>query len=201
VHTGVVRAETAIELIERAVAADRLSAFVVAVDGHSAAGKSTFAARLAEHLGAALIPGDDFYRVMDVEDRALLDPEQGVRWYYDWERLRHQVLVPLRNRRAAQYCPYDWHADALAEHPARIKPRPVVIVEGLFVARPELTDLVDLSVVVVTNSTTRRRRQHARADATEEWLARWDAAERWYFEHVRSEAQFDVIVEDPIPHP
>lgn len=40
---------------------------MVAVDGHSAAGKSTFAAALAACTAAALVPGDDFYRVMDEE--------------------------------------------------------------------------------------------------------------------------------------
>lgn len=33
---------------------------VVAVDGHSAAGKSTFSQRLAEKVDAALVNGDDF---------------------------------------------------------------------------------------------------------------------------------------------
>ena len=35
---------------------------VVAFDGQSAAGKSTFAARLAKRLPGAVVHGDDFYR-------------------------------------------------------------------------------------------------------------------------------------------
>lgn len=35
--------------------------FVVAIDGRSGVGKSTFARDLAERLGAALVEGDDFF--------------------------------------------------------------------------------------------------------------------------------------------
>ena len=37
----------------------------VAIDGHSAAGKSTLAVALAGQLDGAVIAGDDFYRPMD----------------------------------------------------------------------------------------------------------------------------------------
>ncbi|MFM7535196.1 MAG: AAA family ATPase [Acidimicrobiales bacterium] len=70
--------------MERHVAGvgDRIT--LIGVDGHSAAGKSTFAARLAERLDASLVRGDDFYRVMDAAERARLTPEEGMRSYYDW---------------------------------------------------------------------------------------------------------------------
>jgi hypothetical protein len=51
---------------------------VVAVDGHSAAGKSTFADALASRTGAALARGDDFYRVMDEAERAELARDHDV---------------------------------------------------------------------------------------------------------------------------
>lgn len=78
-----------------------------AIDGHSAAGKSTFAAALAARLDAALVPGDDFYRVMNDEDRAQLSPSEGIERYFDWERMHSEVLVPLRAGRDAIYRRYD----------------------------------------------------------------------------------------------
>jgi cytidylate kinase len=68
---------------------------LIAVDGHSAAGKSTFARRLARRLSAAIIEADAFYRVLDPEVREALDARAGLDQYYDWQRLR-SVLSMIR---------------------------------------------------------------------------------------------------------
>jgi uridine kinase len=167
---------------------------VVAVDGHSAAGKSTFADALASRTGAALARGDDFYRVMDEADRAELAPAEGVELYYDWQRMRDEVLLPLRAGTPAQYHPYDWDSGSLASRFVKVPAAAVVILEGLFVSRPELQPLVDRSVLVDTPAAVRRRRQTERADASPEWLERWDAAERYFFRHVRPPRTFDLVV-------
>ncbi|CAK7261084.1 protein of unknown function (plasmid) [Shinella sp. WSC3-e] len=46
---------------QRATAVSALRPFIIAVDGHSGVGKSTFARRLARDLDGAVIEGDDFY--------------------------------------------------------------------------------------------------------------------------------------------
>lgn len=46
-------------------------------------------------MWAAVIHGDDFYRPMAQIERADLDPEQGYDRYFDWQRLREEILVPL----------------------------------------------------------------------------------------------------------
>ena len=167
---------------------------VVAIDGHSAAGKSTFAAGLAAETAATVVHGDDFYRVMDDVDRVALGAEEGAASYDDWERMRDEALGPLRAGRRAEFRPYDWNANALADRVIVIEPQPPVIVEGLFVSRPELADLVDLTVLITADSAVRRQRQLTRADASASWLERWDAAERWFFERVRQPTTFDVVV-------
>ena len=70
----------------------------------------------------------------------------------------------------------------------------VLILEGLFVSRVELQPLIDRSVLVETPAAVRRRRQAERADASPEWLERWDAAERHFFRHIRPPATFDLVV-------
>lgn len=166
----------------------------VGVDGHSAAGKSTFASRLTDHLNAALVNGDHFYRVMEPGERARLGPAEGVDLYYDWERMRDEALAPLYRGDTARYRPYDWDANTLGSRTITVAPRQVVIVEGLFVSRPDLDSINDLVVLIVADPQVRRGRQLARSDASDTWLKRWDAAERWYFDHVRPPKRFDVIV-------
>ena len=172
----------------------RGSWLMVAVDGYSAAGKSTFASALARRTGAVVVRGDDFYRVMDEGARARLSPSDGIAYYYDWERLASEVLSPLRERRAATYRPSDWQTGQLARRRVRVPAATVVAVEGVFVSRPELRPYYDVSVLLEAPAETRRRRQLARADASHEWLRRWDAAERMFFERVRPRETFDVVV-------
>lgn len=167
---------------------------VIAVDGHSAAGKSTFAEALAQSLHGSLVHGDDFYRVMDPVGRGALSPEEGALVFYDWERMLNAAIEPLMTGRAASFRPYDWERDDLAHSAITIEPSDVVIVEGLFVSRPELQHAVDFSVLVSAPAEVRHRRQLSRADATVSWLERWDAAERWFFDHIRTEEQFDLVI-------
>ena len=165
------------------------------VDGHSAAGKSTFAEVLARRVGAALVRGDDFYRVMDDEERAQLSPAEGVERYYDWQRLRG-VLTVVRAGATARYRPYDWLTGRLATHSVTVDAA-AIVVEGLFVSRPELGSFVDHVILIDSPAIVRQRRQTERADASDEWLQRWDAAERYFFEQIRPPRTFDIVVRDP----
>jgi len=60
----------------------------------------------------------------------------------------------------------------------------VVLVEGVYVARPELVDLFDLVVLVRTDPLVRRARVESRGENPICWLDRWERAEDWYFAHV-----------------
>jgi len=76
---------------------------IVAVDGHSAAGKSTFAAHLSTELAATIVHVDDFYRVMGDRRRATLTAADGALEYYDWQHLSDEALVPLRSGSSATF--------------------------------------------------------------------------------------------------
>ena len=65
----------------------------------------------------------------------------------DWERLRDEALLPLRARQSATFQPYDWDADdGRLAPPKTIPAADVIILEGVYAARPELADLVDVAV-------------------------------------------------------
>ena len=65
----------------------------------------------------------------------------------DWERLRAEALLPLRAGQSATFQPYDWNADdGRLAPPKTIPAADVIIVEGVYAARPELADLVDVAV-------------------------------------------------------
>ena len=72
----------------------------------------------------------------------------------------------------------------------------VIVLDGAYTARPELEDLVDLAVLVEASEHARHARLAAREAASflTAWHQRWDAAESFYFTHVRPASSFDLIV-------
>ena len=76
-------ADDAVLLIRRISEGKRDAPVLVAIDGHSAAGKSTLTLTLQEKLEAQVVAGDDFYRVMDETKRFSLDAEAGYKYYLD----------------------------------------------------------------------------------------------------------------------
>jgi uridine kinase len=166
---------------------------VVAVDGHSAVGKSTMARSLSVKLGAAVVPCDDFYRDEPEEVRLAYDAAEGVRRYFDWERMATEAVLPLRTNMVATYRPFDWQAGRGLGNEVTIEPAPILILEGVYSARPELRSHLDLAVLVQAPAATRLRRQRERHDP-HDWERRWDLAERHYFKTVCPQSAFDFII-------
>jgi len=172
---------------------------VVALDGHSGAGKSTLAAAVAERTDAAVVHVDDFYRDMPESDRLDLTAKQGVDRYFDWERLRAEAIIPLAQRTRAQYRRFDWVTGHGLTKDVSVDPRNILRVEGVYAARPEFDDLLDLKVLVELPDAAReeRRQQRARTVSRDDphgWDARWHAAERHYFRAIRPRETFDLVV-------
>ncbi len=146
---------------------------LVAVDGPSGAGKTTFAAHLASALrrtGA---------RVAVVHTDELLDG-WGDQFTF-WSRLEATVLEPLRAGRSARHPCYDWVAGRFVGE--REVPVPdVLILEGSTTARPAARPELTLAVLVDAPAEERLGRVLARdGPAVEEPLRRWMAAEDRYF--------------------
>ena len=169
---------------------------VVALDGRSGVGKSTLAAHIAEALGACVIDSDDFF-AGGVALRS--DARQDrVRDCIDWKRQR-PVLEALRAGREASYAAFDWDSfdGRLETEPTIVEPRSVVLFEGVYTARPELADLVDLRLLLWVSEATRVARLLAREGAIGAWERQWHEAEEWYFTHVVPSHVFDLILGEP----
>jgi uridine kinase len=181
---------------------------LVAIDGQSGSGKSELAARVAERLDAVVVPTDDFY-ASDVTDAewAARSPAERVADVIDWRRLRAEAVEPLIACRTASWHPFDFEGKRpdgtfpLATSRLTREPAAVVILDGAYSSRPELADLIDLSVLVDVPPAERYRRLVERDGQayTDAWLDRWKAAEDHYFNAVRPPSSFDLVVvnEDP----
>ena len=107
-------------------------------------------------------------------------------------------MKPLIADRKAEWHPFDFAAGVgLASHTVSRDPNDVILLDGVYSGRPELSDMVDLTVLVeAPDELTRRRRLIARESEPfmTSWHALWDAAEDYYFTQVRPRSTFDLIV-------
>jgi uridine kinase len=153
-----------------------------------------------------IVPSDDFYAssVSDAEWDAR-SPAQRAADVIDWRRLRVEALEPLLAGRTATWFSFDFDAGPrpdgtfpLATSPTTREPAAIVILDGAYSSRPELADLIDLSVFVEVPSAERQRRLVERDGAayTAAWQERWSAAEDYYFSAVRPPSSFDVVVNE-----
>ncbi|MPY65258.1 uridine kinase [Deinococcus sp. SDU3-2] len=144
-----------------AALADRLEAqpaapvLRVAVDGVDGAGKTTFADELAEALrarGQTVIRAsiDGFHAPRAVRyRRGRTSPEGFYRDSYDLAGLRSALLDPLGPGGSGRYhtAIFDHTTDSPVQEPERVTlPGSVLIVDGLFLHRPELRGVWDDSV-------------------------------------------------------
>ncbi len=170
---------------------------LIAIDGLGGSGKSTLATAITELCGAVLVHGDDFYRPMGAADRAELSPEQGYHRYFDWQRLREEVLVPLAAGRNASYRRYDWGTGTLASGEIHVVSRAgLVVVEGVYSARPELAAYYDLLVYVDTppEVSLQRLRDRGHDHGPIDWESRWRLAEDHYRAVARPRERADLVV-------
>jgi uridine kinase len=188
----------------RRLMANRTTPMLVALDGGSGSGKSTLALSIAEELAAAVIQSDDFFAA-DISDAEwdTRTPAARATDAIDWRRLRAEALEPLLAGKPAQWHAFDFEAGvrpngtyAMRTDFVERQPSAVIVLDGAYSTRPELADLIDISILVDVPVAVRHERLAAREDKNflAAWHARWDAAEAYYLTHVRPKSSFDLVV-------
>lgn len=166
--------------------------FVVAIDGRSGVGKSTLAAALERHLDASVLAGDDFYAggITPRNEAPEILAEKCID-HHDLAR----VLDGLKATGKAEFVAFDWTAfdGSKRSQPTIIHAKPIVLVEGVYAARPQLRHLVDCAILVKLPEALRMERLRAREGELTAWELQWHRAEDWYFENVVGEEDFDIV--------
>lgn len=186
----------------------------VAVDGPSAAGKST----LADELGAALrertrrevirVSVDQFKRAVHLRTRFPRDSAES--YYLDsWDNdgIRDQLLAPLVPGGDRRYRPALMDSAALTalDEPVRTAAADAILVaDGCFLQRPELDPHWDLRIFVDIPFDEVLRRGVARdqawmasaAEAEQRYRTRYIPGERRYLADVRPRERAQLVVDN-----
>ena len=188
----------------------------VAVDGPPAAGKTTLADELAlllrtrgrEVIRASTesfqLPRAQRYR------RGEFSPEANYHDAFDYDTLRRVLLDPLGpdGDRRYQHAVYDLETDTAVSKPAATaRADAVLLLDGVFLLRPELIDRWDLSIFVSVSFERTLDRARIRdlallgstAEVERRFRTRYIPAQELYFATARPTDHADIIVHNDEP--
>jgi para-aminobenzoate synthetase len=179
---------------------------VVALDGGSGAGKTTIAESLMRLTEIALVPLDDFYQTGTPESEwPHKTVEQRLNGVFDWSRVRSEALEPLLAGKPGRWHAFDFIRGlgksgtySLKKEVTEVAQAPTILIEGAYSASPPLRDLIDLTILIHVQNTTRHLRTAVRerdgTDFLATWHAIWDEVEAYYFQHVCPPESFDLVI-------
>ena len=158
------------DLAERVVALRPGERVAVAVDGVDGAGKTVIADQLAEVIGGLDAPRavlrlsiDGFHRPRAQRIARGRGPETFYEDSYDYDAFRRAVVEPFRRGEPVTPAVNDVAADEpVRPTPVAVGPDTVLLVDGIFLQRPELADVWDAAVWVEVPFTVSVPRGNAR---------------------------------------
>jgi uridine kinase len=196
------------KIISRILSLERANnkPILIAIDGGSGSGKSLIAGIIAKQLNATLIATDDFFAAEITREgwvnRSYKERAADV---INWRSLRSNVLEPLMDGMSASWQSFDFNAGIRPDGTYGIDsavinyvPNDVIILEGAYSCRPELSDLIHLKILVDVPVQVRHKRLRKREEKEFliQWHERWDEAEQYYFREVRPHSSFDLVIEN-----
>lgn len=203
-----------LELVaQRILAVQREHPLRVAIDGIDAAGKTT----LADELAALMQPHrpiirasvDSFHQPREVRyQRGPDSPEGYYHDSFDYAALKTDLLEPLgpsgnRNYRAAHF---DYRTDAPTRPPLRKAPdHAILLLDGVFLLRPELHDWWDFAVFVQVSFSTALGRALIRdqiqlgSSVRQRYEKRYLPGQQLYLDTVHPQQYADIVVDNNDP--
>lgn len=165
---------------------------ILAVEGGSAAGKTTLGNLLCERYGGSLFHMDDFFlRPEQRTPERFAEPGGNV----DRERFLTEVLQPRSKGETVVYRPFSCSTFTLGE-PVTVPFARLTVVEGAYSMHPMLCSYYDFSVFLEVSGQVQRERILKRnsPEQAEQFFNRWIPLEQQYFEALNIKEQCDMVI-------
>ena len=183
--------DEAVALIERLL--ETKERVIVALDGMSCSGKTTFAAQLAQKFSGSVVHMDDFFLP---RDRFTVEMQSLPGGNMDRDRFRESVLEPLRAGGDFDYAPFSCAQQALLPDKVTVTGR-LIVVEGAYALLPAWGRYWDLSLFLQVSQEEQQGRLLLRngARGMVPFLTRWIPREESYFTACDVRARCDALVD------
>lgn len=179
----------AFDLIEKLLS--EKSSPVIAIDGRSAAGKTTLAVQLAEKFGLGVVHMDDFFLPFEMRSPERLAEAGG---NVHRERFAAEVIPHLGSGKGFVYNVFSCSLGKI-DGAAEI-PQGGVIVEGAYSMHPSFGDIYDAKIFMDISPQLQRQRIIARS-GEEKWHMfeqKWIPMEEYYHSQCKTAERCDLIL-------
>lgn len=172
--------------------AEKSEPAMIAIDGRCGSGKTGLAELIRKHFSCNVLHMDDFYLPPDERQENWESVPGG---NMDFERLKRELLVPLKEGRPALYRPYSCAGGTMGET-VGLQPCLLTVVEGSYSMHPSMAAEYDLTVFLTCPKEEQRKRLQRREGkhfaAFEE---RWIPMEERYFSCFGIEGRCSLVVD------
>lgn len=170
--------------------------FFLGIDGPGGSGKTTLSEGLRDlDPMIQVVHMDDFD--LPTNGKLAGSPwEKEVGQDTDWQRLKKEVITPLRHKKEANYSPFDRETEIFGSL-KRIVPGGIIVIEGVFALREELFATYDYSIWL-TGDTEARLERVLRRDGEgmrRRWEEDWLPMEEKYFQLQRPDLKASLVLD------
>lgn len=174
---------------EELILADR--PVIVGIDGRCGSGKTSFAEMLRKHFPCNVLHMDDFYLPFRKRQPDWMEIPGG---NMDFERLRRELLLPLRAGEQAYYHAYVCPEDKLME-PVKLTGHKLTVVEGSYSHHPSMQEDYDLRIFLTCSPDVQRSRLKKREGSNfSGFEEKWIPMEERYFQRFDIEANSHLVI-------
>ncbi len=165
---------------------------VLAIDGNSAAGKTTAAQLLRAIFDASIIHMDDFFLPPQLRTEERYEQPGGNIHY---ERFEQEVLLPLLRGKPFAHRVFDCKTSSYSGIKA-VDPAPLTIIEGAYSLHPRFADSYDLKLFLSISPAEQKRRILKRngEDGFTDFCQRWIPLENRYFDAYSIRQGCDICI-------
>ncbi len=184
--------EEVLNLIKSHILRNKEKLSVVAIDGPSAAGKTTLAKRLSEDLDIQVVHTDDFYRPRDKDGKLQISEFDG---NFDIERFKNEVVANIGGNTPFEVGAFDCKQGRVVKKLC-YQPSNCFVIEGSYSHNEKLGNYATLKVFCDVSPKEQEERIKSREgeDGFNRFNSLWIPAVNRYFAHYKVKEKSDIII-------